>query len=128
MKAIRIKGVIHGLIGSLAGLIIYWYWSKTLAIVVWSITAFTFLAAELSPLGVYSSIEKAIGGLTWLIGSLVTWMLLLPLYYLIFMPTSFLFRRGSRDRLARNFPGKQESYWEKHRPAGDIEKSYLNQF
>jgi hypothetical protein len=46
------------------------------------------------------------------IGRALTWLLLVPLFYLFFLPFGLLFRRGRRDRLKRYFDREATTYWE----------------
>lgn len=70
------------------------------------------LAALVSPLGLYTVLDKASQAIGSRIGRALTWLLLVPLFYLFFVPFGLLFRRGRRDRLKRYFDPETPTYWE----------------
>jgi hypothetical protein len=64
------------------------------------------------------------------VGRLLTWVLLVPLFYAFFLPFGALLRRGRSDRLARRFDAGATSYWEpreSRRPthaSGQLDRQY----
>lgn len=65
--------------------------------------------------------------LTFPIGMVVSFALLVALYYLLIMPVGLLFRLAGRDPLHRKFDSTAKSYWFAHHPADNI-KRYFSQF
>ena len=47
-------------------------------------------------------------------GIALAWLLLVPIFYLAFLPFGLLLRRGRRDRLRRRLDPDAVSYWEPH--------------
>lgn len=92
-----------------------------------SIASVVFLSALLSPTGVYGAIDRAFHALGRWIGHGLTWLLLPPLFYLVFFPFGALFRRGKKDTMNRFFEAERESYWSPHRGQADP-ASYERQF
>ena len=67
-----------------------------------------------SPNGLYLGIERLFDLLGRLLGRGMTWLLLVPIFFLFFLPFGALLRRGRRDRLKRWFDPEADSYWEQH--------------
>ncbi len=112
LKSRRInRALVQGFIGVIAAPLLFLFVHETLGILVFAFTGLTLVLGLLSPLSGFAVFEKAVGALAWLLGTLAGWLTLIPLYLLFFLPFGLLFRRGNRDRLARRFPGNQESYW-----------------
>ena len=64
--------------------------------------------------GLIAAIERLFLALGHATGKLLTWMLLVPMFYGFFMPFGWLMRRGLRDRLKRHLEPDAETYWEPH--------------
>ena len=77
------------------------------------IAGFILLSALVSPTVVYAGIEKLFDSLGHLLGRAMTWLLMVPLFYLFFLPFGLLFRRGRRDRLRRYSERDAATYWER---------------
>ena len=56
----------------------------------------------------------------------MTWIVMVPIFYGVFLPFGLLFRRGRRDRMKRYYDPDAQSYWEERpeRPAGYRERPY----
>lgn len=124
----RTAGVIQGLVGAAVGALIYLFWHRVAAYVVFSIAGLVLLSALLSPGLVYVKIRIGVEKFASFVGIVVTWMALLPIFYLFFTPFHFLFRRGRRDAMARTLDKESDSYW--HVREGDAPSvaSYERQF
>ncbi|MEM9070382.1 MAG: hypothetical protein AAGE52_17895 [Myxococcota bacterium] len=108
----RARALRQALVAAVAGAVLFFALEHhTLAIVAWSIGGVTLLAGTLSPLGVFALMEKGIGLLARLIGGVMSWLLLAPLYLLVLTPFGLLARRGSRDSLHRQLDEDATSYW-----------------
>ena len=62
--------------------------------------------------GVYATIERGIDALARRTGIALGWVLLVPVFYLFFLPFGLVMRRGRRDRMQRRFETEAISYWE----------------
>ncbi len=121
---LRIKGVVQGLVGGALGAALYFFLSPTVGTIVLTIASVVMLAALVSPGGLYRGIEGVFAALGRATGRGLTWLMLLPLFYLFFLPYGVLARRGRRDRLKRYFERDEASYWEPHRTSGSPERQF----
>jgi len=122
----RLKGAIQGLVGMSVALAIHLYGARTIGTLVFCVSTIVLLSALLSPTGIYRAVEGLFTTLGNATGRALTWLMLVPLFYLFFLPFGFLLRRGRRDQLKRRFEPDQESYWEPHKPfsAADHERQF----
>ena len=70
------------------------------------------LAGLLSPTGLYVAIDRGFQALAHGLARVVTWAVLLPLFYLFFLPFGLVLRAGNRDRLQRWMDPNAATYWE----------------
>jgi hypothetical protein len=122
----RKTGAIQGGIGACVAAALYLLWSQMIGTIIFGVSATILLAALASPLGLYRMIDGLFLSLGNYTGSMLTWLMLVPLFYLFFLPFGLLFRRGSRDKMKRFFEPDEESYWEPHKPfsAADHERQF----
>jgi cytochrome b subunit of formate dehydrogenase len=119
---------VQGLVGAAVGVLIFLFWHRTLAYVVFSIAGLTMLLALLSPDGAYRRLNQWVARFAVFVGTVMTWITLVPLYFLFFTPFHLLFRTGRRDAMTRRLDHEASSYWNTRpgtRPAPD---SYERQF
>jgi hypothetical protein len=110
---VRIRGSIQAAIVAAIGiLLLLWLGLRTVGFVMLGAAAIVFLAALASPRGLYAVLDGLARAIGRRIGRALTWLLLVPLFYLFFLPFGLLFRRGKRDRLKRYFDGEAATYWE----------------
>ena len=107
----RMTGVIQGLVAAAVGTLIFFLWHRVASYIVFSIAALVTLSALLSPGLVYEKIRIGVEKFAGFVGVVVTWIALLPIFYLFFTPFHFLFRRGRRDTMARTLDKECDSYW-----------------
>ena len=98
---VRLRGSLQALVGVGIGVVLFLFVSPTIGRIVMAIGSFVLLSALVSPTVVYAGIEKLFEFLGHLLGRGMTWLLMVPLFYLFFLPFGLLFRRGRRDRLRR---------------------------
>ncbi len=110
---VRLRGSLQALVGVGVGVVFFFFVSAMLGRIVMGIAGFILLSALVSPTVVYAGIEKLFDSLGHLLGRAVTWLLMLPLFYLFFLPFGLLFRRGRRDRLRRYSERDAATYWER---------------
>ena len=122
----RLVGMVQGLVGASVALAIHLFWSQTLGTVVFCIAGIILFSALVSPTGLYRVIQGLFTTLGNTTGRALTWLLLVPLFYLFFLPFGALLRRGRRDQLKRYFEPDKESYWEPHKPfsAADYNRQF----
>jgi hypothetical protein len=64
---------------------------------------------------------------TFPIGWLMSWLLLVALYYLVFAPIAVCFRLVGRDALTRRYVSSVASYWIDKRPVTEVRR-YFRQY
>lgn len=127
-RAVRLRGIVGGVVGVVIGLALYHYVSVTVAMIAFGVAGLTSVAALVSPLGAYRWVEKAAGLLALAIGMILTWILLTPVYYGFFLPFSVLFRRGDADQMKRRLDPAARSYWVKRQDPPPGPAPYERQF
>lgn len=60
-------------------------------------------------------------------GLAITWALMLPVFYLIFLPGRLILKIRGIDPMCRKFPTDAPSYWVPRKPVHDVEE-YKRQF
>ena len=110
--------------GFFSGVFFYVGWNLP-GMIAGGISAFTLFAALFSPTGLFAGIERIINWTAQKVGIAASWILLVPLFYLFFLPFGKLFRRGAKDRLKRSFDTEADSYWNVRDEAGhDHERQF----
>lgn len=92
---------------------------RALAYVAWGVSSVILILALVSPFGAHAAIDRVFVGLGRVVGTVLTWVLLAPVFYLFVTPFGLLRRRGARDPLMRRREPERESYWEPHRDGDD---------
>jgi len=124
---LRRQAVIQALVTAAVGLIIdRLLGHHTFAIVLWSIAGFVFLLGLAWPKG-YRPIHRFGALLGKLGGGLLLYVLLVPLYYLLFFPVSLWLRARGRDPLHRALRDPDYTCWIK-RHTLDEDPDYERQF
>jgi hypothetical protein len=101
-------------IAALVGAAMVSFWSRPIGTVVLTVASIVGISALASPLGLYAAIERLFLTLGRVTGRLLTWILLVPVFYGFFVPFGLLMRRGRRDRLQRRLEPDAPTYWEPH--------------
>jgi len=108
----RLRGSIQAAVVAAIGGLLLLLGLRTVAWVMQGAAAILLLAALASPRGLYAVLDGMARAIGRRIGRVLTWLLLVPLFYLFFTPFGLLFRRGRRDRLKRYSDGEAPTYWE----------------
>lgn len=124
----RREGMLRGVIGGVIGTLVFFFWHANLAWVVWGLAGFTFLAAAVSPTGLYRGIQRVVEAIATGIGVTLTWILLPLLFYGFCLPFGLLTRRGMKDKLERWFDQQSPSYWKTRRDPEREAVFYERQF
>ena len=124
----RLRGSLQAAAAAAVGSAFWYFGSPILARVILSVAGGLLLAALLAPRTLYAAIERLFLALGRITAQAITWLLLVPVFYLFFAPFGMLLRRGRRDRLRRNLEPDSESYWEPHEgitaASGSHERQY----
>jgi len=107
----RLRGALQALAGLAVGSVIFAFVSRWAGSVVLTIGSAILLSALLSPDGLYVTIEKAFAALGQWVGRALTWLLLMVIFWLFFVPFGRLFRRGRRDSMTRFYEPEATTYW-----------------
>ncbi len=116
----RIGGALRGVIGGLVGGAMFLLGHVGIAYVAWSLSGGLALLALLSPLGAHAVVLRAMNAAGRMVGTLVGWILLTPVYFFFFVPFRVLFRRGTRDRMNRRIDPDATSYWRERADAAQV--------
>ena len=114
--AVRRAAALRAAIALVVAAVLLW-WKPWLAAVAAVVAALTLLLGLLSPLGAYAALEHALERFAHAVGRLVTWILLPPLYYLLFTPAGLLLRR--QLRLTRRPDAERTTYWRRPESRGE---------
>lgn len=124
----RRAGTIQAAVAASAGVLLIQFVSPLIGRVVLVIAGLVLASALISPAGLYAAIERLFAALGVATGRLLTWLLLVPLFYLFFAPFGRLLRRGRRDRLRRYLEHDATTYWEPHTGVTAASASYERQY
>ena len=124
--SVRLRGSLQALVGAAFGLASHLFWSKTVAIVAFTAAGLVLFCALASPHGLYALLRRLFEATGRVVGRAMTWIVMVPIFYLFFLPFGKLMRRGRRDRLHRYFDAEAETYWEPHTPipTSSLERQY----
>ncbi len=110
----RLRGALQALGGGVFGFVAHSLGWNTIALVALSLAGLLLLSLLLSPTGLYTARERLFAATGRAAGRITTWLVMVPLFYLFFLPFGRLLRRGRRDRLKRSFDRAAGSYWQPH--------------
>ena len=124
--SVRLRGSLQALAGYAVALLFYLFWSKTAAAIAAVLTSVMLFCALASPHGLYVLLRRLFDATGRVVGHATTWVVMIPIFYLFFLPFGKLLRRGRRDRLRRYYESEAETYWEKHTPmqTSTLERQY----
>ncbi|MFN2350952.1 MAG: hypothetical protein ABR497_03300, partial [Kiritimatiellia bacterium] len=100
---------------AVAGLLYAWLQHRIAAGIV-GLLALLMLAGSLGVPGLLRGFEKLGAGLGRTVGLGMTYLLLTPMYYLIFTPGRFLMALSKRDPMQRRFLPEAATYWQERAP------------
>jgi len=127
-KALRQAGIQAAVAGAIA--LALWQFGighAVLPVVIASIAGAVLLLALVSPAG-HAALDRAVmAAATW-VGHALTWLLMVPLFFVFFLPFGLLFRRGARDPMERELRPDATSYWRERTRQEADPSSYEKQF
>ena len=94
------------------GLVVFGLWSRVIGGTVLGLATLVLLAGLLSPRGAGAALDRLFRATGLFVRRILTWLLLVPIFYLILFPFGLLLRRGRRDRLQRRLEPDSDSYWQ----------------
>lgn len=123
-SALRRSGIVRAGVAWAFAALLFFLGRSTVGSIAATLGTITFLLAIASPTRGYAALSKIVDRVAELVGRLLAWVLLAPVFFLFFVPFRFLFRRGLNDALARGFDPARPSYWSPHDRPRDLEKPY----
>ena len=125
---VRLRAGVQTLVAGGLGALFFISGSRILPLIIWSIAGLLLAVALASPDRAYLRIQNFLDRLGRAFGTILTWVLLVPLFYLFFTPFGLLMRPGSRDRLERRLESDAPTYWKKKTRTLLSPDSYRRQF
>lgn len=108
-RRVRVRSAVRCAVGMGVALLLF-LWKPLLAAVVAAVSLLLLLVGLLSPLGVYAAVERGLERFAHAVGVAVTWILLTPLYLVLFVPLGLVLRRRSL-RLTLGPDSGLSTYW-----------------
>lgn len=105
----------------------FWYKGKPVAAgVLFGIGALLLVSGFLIP-ALFLTIEKAGRWFGKWVGTAITWILLTPVFYLVFVPGRLILMMQGIDPMSRKFPTDAKTYWVPRKPVTSVDE-YKRQF
>ena len=125
---VRKRAVVQALIAlAIAGALL-WFDHVFLAGLTVAVSSVGLVAALISPLGAYATVERGLQMFARGVATVVGWLVLVPLFYLFFLPFALLFRRGASDPMRRFYQRSATSYWTDREPVSERQAARRRQF
>ena len=115
-KALQRRAVIQATIAVVIGAMIFFLLKHKLAgKIVWGIAAFVLLSGLFVP-SVFLAVDRFMRRFGQAVGTGLTYLLLVPFFYLVFMPGHFIMKVLQKDPLKLKFPAGGTSFWSARQP------------
>lgn len=115
-RALRRRAVIQALVTAAIGAAIFFLLKhKVAGRIVWGIAAFVLLSGLFAP-SVFHAVDRFMKRFGQAVGTGLTYLLLAPFFYLIFMPGHFIMKVLRKDPLKLKFPSEEASFWSTRPP------------
>jgi hypothetical protein len=129
----RTKGLIGGAVGLAVAALFYFLFHKVkTAEVIAAIAVLIALTALVSPLGAYKTLSRWLDRFAHAVGAAVTWVLMVLLFYLVFLPAGLFLRKKLAMTLGKNREADRRlpTYWiaTEERERARTPESYRKQF
>jgi hypothetical protein len=118
--------LLQAVIPAAAGAFFYYKGKPVAAGILCGISALLLVSGFLIP-ALFLKIEK--GG-RWFgarVGTAITWILLAPMFYLVFVPGRLILMMRGIDPMSRKFPTDAKTYWVPRKPVVNVDE-YKRQF
>jgi len=129
--AVRMRGLIGGAIGLAFAALVFFVGKKPVpAAVIASVATLLSLPTLVAPLTAGRTVARALDRFAHGVGTIVTWVLMTLLYYLLFLPAGLLLRAGGKLGVTRGFDPRRPTYWTstEEREKARTSESYRRQF
>jgi hypothetical protein len=115
-RALRRRAVIQALITAIIGAAIYFLLKhKRVGGLVGGVAAFILLSGLLAP-SVFHAVDQFMKRFGQAVGTGLTYLLLVPFFYLVFMPGHFIMKVLQKDPLKLKFPSDESTLWSTRKP------------
>jgi hypothetical protein len=120
--------LIGGAIGlAVAALVYFWFHRPVAAAVIAAVAVSIALIALASPLGLYKGLARALDRFAYGVGSVITWVLMTLLFYLVFLPLGAVLRARGKLAISKGADRRLTTYW-KPTESEKTPESYRKQF
>ena len=113
-------------IPAVVGAVFFFKGKPVAAGILWSIGALLLVSGFLIP-SLFAKIEQAGRWFGKGVGTAITWLLLVPMFYLVFVPGRLILRIRGIDPMCRKFPTDAPTYWVPRKPVVNLDE-YKRQF
>jgi len=125
----RRKGLIGGAIGlGAAAAVNFLLHRPVAAAVIAAIAVLIVLIATASPLGAYKALTRGLDRFAHLVGSVLTWVLMTVLFYVVFLPVGVILRARHKLGISRGADRRLQTYWISTEARERTPESYRKQF
>jgi len=114
-----VRACIQVVIMLILGGVLVWADKVIMSRIVFSITAIVFICGFFIP-PAFAAIERFGKALGHYVATGLTWMLLVPFFYLCFVPARLILLARGKDPLNRACPTDDETYWIKRKPVDNV--------
>ena len=128
---IRQRALIGGAVGLTVAALVYFLWKKPVpAAVIAAVALLLSLPGLAAPLTAGRAVTRALDRFAHAVGTVVTWVLMTLLYYLLFLPVGLVLRARGKLGITRSFDPRRPSYWNvvEERERARTPESYRRQF
>lgn len=118
--------LLQAVIPALVGAFFYYKGKPVAAGVLGGIGAVLLVSGFLLP-ALFARIERFGRWFGKIVGTAITWILMVPVFYLIFVPGRLILMLRGMDPMCRKFPTDAPTYWVPRKPVVDVD-DYKRQF
>ena len=118
--------LIQAFVRATVGLIFFLLKKSMTANVLWGVSGILLVSGLFIP-PVFNRIEQFGRWFGKWAGMVITWVLLVPMFFLVFMPGRFILKMRGIDPMCRKFPTDAKTYWVPRKPVTNLEE-YKRQF
>lgn len=124
--SIRAKACIQAPIMALVGWAMFHFFHHLIVpMIIWSLAGLVLIGGLFIP-PIFHGFERFGAWLAKGVTVLLNWVLLVPFYFLCFLPGRILLKIRGIDPMDREFPSNKASFWIPHKPVTDM-KQYRKQ-
>jgi hypothetical protein len=118
--------LIQTVVPAAVGLVFFLVGKLLAAKVLWGVSGVLLISGLFIP-PVFNRIEQFGRWFGKWAGQVITWVLLVPVFYLVFVPGRLILKARGIDPMCRKFPTDAPTYWVPRKPVTNLEE-YKRQF